>query len=80
MFDLDYDLMVHDPEPVAQDLYRYLGLEWRSDYLDITKVSRAVNTASRWQVRQPINPASVEKWRRYEKHLQPFVVALEAHR
>jgi len=28
------------------------------------------------QVRQPINNTSVERWKRFEKHLQPLIDAL----
>ncbi len=77
MFDLDYDALVQDPEPIARRLYEFVGLDWKPDYLDITKVARPISTASRWQARQPINSASVERWRRYEEHLRPFTEALE---
>ena len=79
MFDLDYDALVQDPEPIAKQLYEHVGLDWKTEYLDITKVKRSVSTASRWQARQPINTTSVERWRRYEKHLAPFIDALERH-
>ena len=55
-------------------------LDWDSAYLDVSKVDRAINTASRWQVRQSINTKSVEKWRSYEEQLQPFIVALDLER
>jgi hypothetical protein len=77
MFDLDYDALVRDPEPIAKALYAFVGLDWQPEYLDITKVDRSISTASRWQVRQPINTKSVERWRRYEEHLRPFTDALE---
>ncbi len=73
---VDYEALVQDPEPIARQIYDYVGLEWRSEYLDITKVDRQINTASRWQARQPINTSSVERWRRYEEHLKPFTEAL----
>lgn len=74
---VDYDALVRDPEPIAKKIYDYVGLDWQPEYLDITKVDRKISTASRWQARQPINTASVERWRRYEKHLQPFVDAMK---
>ncbi|MGI9464352.1 MAG: tetratricopeptide repeat-containing sulfotransferase family protein [Aestuariivirgaceae bacterium] len=76
VFEVDYDRLVQDPAPLANELYAHLGLEWRDEYLDITRISRPINTASRWQARQPISTGSVERWRRYEKQLQPFVEAL----
>jgi hypothetical protein len=32
-----------------------------------------VITASKWQVRQPITTAAVERWRNYQAHLGPLV-------
>jgi hypothetical protein len=32
-----------------------------------------VETASHWQVRQPIYQHSLENWRHYEKHLAPLI-------
>ena len=37
---------------------------------------RAVQTASKWQVRQPIYNSSVRRWKNYECHLQPMFEAL----
>ncbi len=37
---------------------------------------RPVHTASRMQVRQPIYRTSVERWRRYDRHLGPLKAAL----
>lgn len=73
---VDYEDLVQDPEPVARGIYEYVGLDWQAQYIDVTKVDRQINTASRWQARQPINTSSVERWRRYEKQLQPFTDAL----
>ena len=73
---VDYEELVQTPETVAENIYDYVGLDWAPDYLDVTRVSRQINTASRWQARQPINTSSVERWRRYEKQLQPFTDAL----
>jgi hypothetical protein len=36
-----------------------------------------VETASQWQVRQPIYRQSLERWRYYEKHLGPLKEALD---
>ena len=32
-------------------------------------VDVVVQTASKWQVREPINADSVSKWKKYEEHL-----------
>ena len=78
VLEVQYEELVSNPEPVARQIFDYVELQWNSAYLDLTRVDRQINTASRWQVRQPINTASVERWRRYEKHLGPFAEALAA--
>jgi hypothetical protein len=69
MFDLRYEALVSDPETVGRQLASYCGLDWDPACLDTTARRNAVQTASFWQVRQPINTRSVGKWRRYEREL-----------
>ena len=49
-----------------------LGLPWDPQCLDFHQTERVVITASKWQVRQPINARSVGRWRNYEKYLAPL--------
>jgi tetratricopeptide (TPR) repeat protein len=72
-----YEDMVSDPEPHARALVDYIGLDWDPACLDTSARQRAIDTASVWQARQPINTGSVGKWRRYERHLAPLVHALK---
>jgi hypothetical protein len=37
-----------------------------------------VRTASRTQVRQPVNARGLGRWRPYERHLQPLIAELAA--
>ena len=72
MFDLDYDAMVHDPEPNIRKLLAFAGLEFEDSCLYPNEVEREIRTASMFQVRQPISPKSVGRWKTYETELQPF--------
>ncbi len=72
MFDLDYDAMVNDPEPHIRKLLDFSGLEFEEDCLYPNEVKREIRTASVFQVRQPISPRSVGRWKTYENELQPF--------
>jgi len=47
----------------------FCGLEWDDACLAPERNQRVVNTASRWQARQPVYTTSVERWRRYEPWL-----------
>ncbi|WP_108882962.1 sulfotransferase [Anderseniella sp. Alg231-50] len=72
MFDLDYDAMVHDPEPHIRNLLEFCGLEFEESCLYPNEVKREIRTASVFQVRQPISPKSVGRWKVYEQQLEPF--------
>jgi len=66
---IDYESLVRDPEGQSRRLIAFLGLDWDPACLDFHKTSRAVATASSWQVRQPLYARSVGRWRHYAKHL-----------
>ncbi|MCP5368884.1 MAG: tetratricopeptide repeat protein [Hyphomicrobiales bacterium] len=73
-----YEDLVADPENQARALVAAAGLDWEDGCLRFFESAQAVNTASLWQVRQPIYGGSVEKWRRYAAHLGPLRDALAA--
>ena len=74
--DVQYEDIVTDQETQARRLIEYCGLEWDSVCLDFHKNERSVRTASVAQVRKPVYNSSVERWRRYERHLIPLLDAL----
>ena len=51
-------------------------LEWEDDCLKFNENKRLVRTKSNDQVRQPLYKKSVERWRNYEKHIQPLIEIL----
>jgi len=69
ILDIHYEQPVENPEPESQRLISHCGLEWEPECLDHANDSRAVATASLWQVRQPIYKSSVKRWHRYATHL-----------
>lgn len=75
-YEIQYENVVADQEGQARALLDYCGLEWNDACLDFHKTERNIRTASVTQVRQPIYKTSVEKWRHYEKHLDPLLDAL----
>lgn len=76
MFDLDYDAMVHDAEPHIRKLLDFSGLEFEESCLYPNEVKREIRTASVFQVRQPISPKSVGRWKIFEEQLEPFTLEL----
>jgi tetratricopeptide (TPR) repeat protein len=75
--EINYEETVGNFEEQARKLIDYVGLEWDDACLKPHKLKRTVMTASRAQVTQPIYKTSVEKWRKYEKGLQPLVRAID---
>ncbi|PLX37247.1 MAG: hypothetical protein C0606_12195 [Hyphomicrobiales bacterium] len=76
IMEVRYEETVADQEAMSRKLIAHAGLEWEDQCLEFHKTERSVQTASLWQVRQPIYKTSVERWRRYEKHLGPLIDAL----
>jgi tetratricopeptide (TPR) repeat protein len=71
--DIDYEDTVSNLEDQARKMIDFIGLEWDEACLEPHKQERAILTASKMQVTKPVYTSSVEKWRRYEKQLQPLV-------
>ena len=78
IYDIQYEDFVNDQEACTRELLTYCGLEWEEGCLTYHKTERSVNTASLWQVRQPVYKRSVARWRNYEKHLQPLIDTLQS--
>ncbi len=76
--DLSYESLVNDLENQARRLVDFVGLDWNPSCLDFHQTRRVVRTASLVQVRQPIHTRSVERFRRYEKAIEPLMTLLAA--
>lgn len=74
-----YEDVVGDFEPQARHIVHDVGLEWHDACAQPHLASRYVNSASAAQVREPVHGARRERWRGYEKHLQPLIDALGGH-
>jgi tetratricopeptide (TPR) repeat protein len=72
LVEVSYDDMILHTERTARRLLDFLGLEWDERCLAPHTNLYAVETASHWQVRQPIYQHSLENWRHYEQHLAPL--------
>lgn len=76
ILDVDYESLVAEPEKHVRRMIEFIGMEWEPGVMDYDRTNRAVQTASKWQVRQPIYNSSVRRWKNYECHLQPMFEAL----
>jgi tetratricopeptide (TPR) repeat protein len=71
-YEVDYEQLVTRTEETSRALVAFCGLEWDPSCLNFTANKRAVRTASKWQVRQPIFTTSMDRWRHYQPYLGPL--------
>ena len=79
ILDVQYEEVVAQQETMSRKIVDFVGLDWDDACLNFHETEGTVRTASQWQVRQPVYTSSVQRWRRYEKHLGPLQEALEAN-
>jgi tetratricopeptide (TPR) repeat protein len=77
VFDLHYENITENPAEEVGNMLNFLGLPWEDACLKFHERGATVKTLSRAQVRDPINRRSVARWRNYEKHLGPIMMAFE---
>lgn len=75
ILDVQYEDVVADLEGQARRLIAFLGAPWDERCLNFHQQERAVQTPSRWQVRQPIYSNSVGRWRTYVPYLPELETA-----
>lgn len=73
ILDVPYEGLVADQQGWTRRVLEFLGLEWDEHVLEFHKTDRPVVTGSFWQVRQKIYTNSVDRWRNYEKFIQPLL-------
>ena len=76
LYELSYESLVESLESETRKLLDFCGLGWDEGCLDFHRTTRPVHTASSWQVRQPVYRHSIQRWRNYERHLEPLREAL----
>lgn len=75
-----YEDMVADLEREARALVSFLGLEWDAALLHFYEHARErsrIDTPSYHQVTRPIYHTAVERWRRYQPYVAPFLHRLQ---
>jgi tetratricopeptide (TPR) repeat protein len=72
ILEINYEDIVNKQKETTQKLLSTIGLNWDEHCLSFHKTKRIVQTASEWQVRQPIYKRSMERWLKYEKYLTPL--------
>ena len=78
LVEVQYEDLVSDQEAQTRRLLDSLGLEFEEACLSFEKNIAPTATASSVQVREKVHTGSVERWKRYEKQLEPLRMQLEA--
>ena len=76
VYALQYEELVADLPVKAREMADFIGVEWDERMVRFYESKRKVQTASKWQVRQPLYTTSVARWKPYERHLKPMFDAL----
>ncbi len=71
--DLSYESLVTDQEAQSRRIVEHLDLPWDERCLRFHESDRVARTISFDQVNRKMYTSSVERWRRYEKHLGPAI-------
>jgi tetratricopeptide (TPR) repeat protein len=69
---VSYEDVVNDFENQIRQVLDFCGLPFEQNCLEFYNNSRAVNTASSEQVRQPINTKGLDAWKPFEEFLTPL--------
>ncbi len=74
--DVSYEETTLDLETNARRIIQHLQLPWEDACLHFHQQQGAVATASAVQVREPVHTRSINRWKKYERQLQPMLNAL----
>ena len=76
IYNLNYDLLVSNPDKEIKSLISWLGWKWKDLYLSPHQNTRAIATRSSVEVRSPINSKSIGGWKNYREMLKPALEIL----
>ena len=63
-----YEELVANPEQEIKNLVKFCDLDWQSSCMDFHLNDAPVSTASKVQVRQPLNSKAIGRWRAFKPH------------
>ena len=77
LIEIDYDKFVLDYETNSKSVIAEIGLSWENKILNFYENKRVVETNSLLQVRSKVYQDSSQKWKKYEKYLNPVMEILD---
>ena len=78
IIEVEYEALVSDPDTQIRTLLERLGLDFEPACLDFHLNAAPSATASTVQVREKAHTRSVERWKKFERHLLPLRNRLQA--
>ncbi|MFY8273493.1 tetratricopeptide repeat-containing sulfotransferase family protein [Pseudoalteromonas sp. SSDWG2] len=67
-----YEQLAMQGEPVIRTLYDFCALPWQNDSLAFYTTASACATASKLQIRQPLNTRSIGFWQHYKAQYEQY--------
>ena len=77
LIEIDYDKFVLDYETNSKSVIAEIGLSWENKILNFYENKRVVETNSLLQVRSKVYQDSSQKWKKYQKYLNPVMEILD---
>jgi tetratricopeptide (TPR) repeat protein len=77
LMEVPYEGLTADLEGWTRRMLEFIEIPWDPRCLDFHQTARTVVTASKWQVRQAIDPRFVQRWRNYEEFVRPLLALLQ---
>jgi tetratricopeptide (TPR) repeat protein len=68
-----YEELVAQPEQQIKELVSFCNLEWQAQCIDFHLNTSPVSTASKVQVRQPLNNKAIGRWKAFKPHTDKAV-------
>jgi tetratricopeptide (TPR) repeat protein len=78
ILEIHYEQVVDDLEQSARQLLHYINVPWEKSVLQFNDLKRPIQTASVWQVRQPVYKTSKARWQPYQQFLSPLFAGTNA--
>lgn len=76
MLEVSYEDLVESQVDWTRRMLDFLDLEWDPRCIEFYNTERRIGTASNWQARQPLYKTSRQRWRNYERYIDPLRVLL----
>jgi hypothetical protein len=76
---LDYEELASDPAVKGREIVEFCGLEWNDDVVKIEDNMSPAGSPSAAQVKSPIHPRYIGRWRKYKDHLGEAIAVLKSY-